>query len=252
VTRLAELTYEEAETLRARRPVVLVPLGALEAHGPHLPLETDCIIAEEMARRAAAALGARGLATAIAPTLVYARADYAQGFAGTVSLEPAAYETHLRAVIEGLHRGGWERVCLVNAHLEPRHVEAIRAAAAAGGGPKVAFPDKTERRWARTLSEEYKRGACHAGSYETSLVLAARPEAVRQGARAALPELAIDLARAMRQGIRTFEEAGAHRAYFGDPARASRDEGEALYARLCEMVVTVCLEVWPELSGPPA
>jgi creatinine amidohydrolase len=135
---------------------------------------------------------------------------------------------------------------VVNAHLEPRHVEAVRRAVA-GTGVTVAFPDKTERRWARTLTDEFKRGACHAGSYETSLVLAAEPGAVREAARANLPELAIDLAHAMRAGVRTFEEAGAASAYFGAPAQASRAEGDAIYALLAQMIVTVCRETWPDL-----
>jgi creatinine amidohydrolase len=113
-------------------------------------------------------------------------------------------------------------------------------------GKPVAFPDQTEKRWARTLSEEYKRGACHAGSYETSLVLAARPELVRDSERASLPPLPIDLAKAMKAGVRTFGEAGARDAYFGDPAAATRAEGDDLYARLVEMVVTtIVIDTWP-------
>jgi creatinine amidohydrolase len=245
---LADLSYAEAEALRRRRPVLLLPVGAIEAHGPHLPLATDCVIAEEMARRTAEALAARGVAAAIAPTVAYSRADYAAGFAGTVSVEPAAFEAHLASLIAALQRGGFDRVCLANAHLEPKHVEAIRAALTRLAAP-TAFPDKTERRWARTLTEEFKRGACHGGSYETSLVLAARPDLVRDEIRRTLPPRPIDLAAAMRAGLRTFEEAGADHAYFGDPAAATREEGDAIYRRLIEMAVTVCFETWPDLAA---
>jgi creatinine amidohydrolase len=110
---------------------------------------------------------------------------------------------------------------------------------------KVAFPDQTERRWARTLTEEYKRGACHAGRYETSLVLAARPELVRDDVRATLDPLPIDLAKAMQAGKRTFKEAGAGHAYFGDPANGTAQEGDAIYALLVAMVVTTVRETWP-------
>jgi creatinine amidohydrolase len=113
-----------------------------------------------------------------------------------------------------------------------------------GGALRVAFADKTERRFARTLTDEYKRGACHAGSYETSLVLAERPELVRDVRRELVP-VQIDLARAMQEGKRTFVEAGAPEAYFGDPAAATAEEGEWIYARLVDMVVTVVEETWP-------
>jgi creatinine amidohydrolase len=104
------------------------------------------------------------------------------------------------------------------------------------------FPDQLDRRWARTLTDEYKRGACHAGSYETSLVLAARPELVKDAVRATLPPLPIDLAKAMKAGIRTFKEAGAAQAYFGDPAGATVAEGDAIYELLVTMVVTTVRE----------
>jgi creatinine amidohydrolase len=184
-----------------------------------------------------------------APALAYSVTHYAGGFAGTAGVGEAAARAYVRDVCVGLGRAGFRRVVLVNAHLEPAHVAVLRAAAeeasAADGSLKVAFADKTEKRFARTLTEEYKRGACHAGSYETSLVLAERPELVRDERRAALPPLPINLAHAMREGKRTFEESGAADAYFGDPAAATAEEGEWIYARLVEMVVTVVEETWP-------
>jgi len=233
--KLADATFAEVRDLLPRDPIALVPVGALEAHGPHLPLATDVIIAEGIVRRAAAALEARGLAAAIAPAIVYSVTDYARSFAGTVGLTPAAATTHVQGVIDGLARTGFRRICLVNAHLEPAHVEVLR------GVRGAALADCLERRFARTLPEEFKRGACHAGSYETSLILAERPELVR-GLRSGLPPVPIDLAAAMRQGVQTFEEAGAPQAYFGDPAAATSAEGEAIYVLLVEMVLTVLRE----------
>jgi creatinine amidohydrolase len=232
---LAEATWTEVRDLLARDPVVLLPVGALEAHGPHLPLATDVIIAEGICRRAAAVLGR---AVAIAPAVTYSVAEYAAGFPGTVALGAEAAAAHVQGVVDGLARTGFARVCLVNAHLEPAHVEVLRRVRGA------ALADCLERRFARTLTEEFKRGACHAGSYETSLVLAERPELVRELRRGLAP-LPIDLASAMRRGARTFEEAGAPDAYFGDPASATAAEGEAIYGLLVAMVATVVAETWP-------
>jgi creatinine amidohydrolase len=241
--RLADATWTETRDFLASHPdaVALVPVGALEAHGPHLPLGTDVIIAEGTARRAAAALEARGRAAAIAPPIAYSVTAYAAGFAGTVSLGAAAARAQAVDVCAGLATAGFARVCLVNAHLEPAHVAVLREVACA---PGVVLADPTERRFARTMTDEFKRGACHAGSYETSLVLAERPELVRPG-RAGLPPLPIDLAHAMREGKRTFAEAGAADAYFGDPAAATVAEGEESYARLVDIVLAVVAERWP-------
>jgi creatinine amidohydrolase len=244
---LPRLSYPQVEALRARDPIVFLPIGAMEAHGPHLPLETDTLLSLELARRAANAIPER--VCAIAAPIGYSVAGYAGGFAGTLSLAAETATMLLRDVGLGLMRMGLAKVCLVNSHLDPAHVETIQRAKAeieAQSGARVAFPDQLEPRWGRTLSDEYKRGACHAGSYETSLLLASPERAlVDDTARARLPIVDINLAKAMKAGQRTFEEAGADRAYFGDPASATIEEGEWLYARLVEMVVTTVRETWP-------
>lgn len=248
---LAELTWTEAREARDRHPITLLPIGSTEAHGPHLPLSTDTLLSEELARRSAGALEVEGGEALIAPALSYSLTDYAGEFTGTISI---AAETAARLVSDiccSLLSQGFDRICLVNSHLEPAHVSSLRDAVKRvleRTGRTVAFPDQTERRWARTLSDEYKRGACHAGCYETSLVLAARPELVRDQARAKLAPLPIDLAKAMKEGVRTFGEAGASQAYFGDPASATSAEGDNLYARLTAMVVATVRETWPDAA----
>jgi creatinine amidohydrolase len=248
VHRLADATWTEIHEIihRAPRVIALVPVGATEAHGPHLPLATDVIIAEGTVRRAAAALAAKGHEIVIAPALAYSVTHYAGGFAGTAGVGEASARAYVRDVCTGLGHAGFVRVVLVNAHLEPAHVAVLRGAAADAtqGLLRVAFADKTEKRFARTLTDEYKRGECHAGSYETSLVLAERPELVRNAARMALPPVPINLAHAMKAGKKTFVESGADSAYFGNPAGATVEEGEWIYARLVEMVVTVVEETW--------
>jgi creatinine amidohydrolase len=239
--KLAELTWKEAEA--AKSALVLLPIGSTEAHGPHLPLATDVILSEELARRAGAALEGDGWSVLIAPPVNYAITEYAGEFAGTISLAPETATALVADICTSLHAQGFRRICIINSHLEPAHVESLRAAIARCAGP-VAFPDQLERRWARTLSDEYKRGACHAGQYETSLVMAARPELVRE--RSALEPKPIDLAAAMKRGVKTFREAGAEQAYFGDPAAATAAHGDEQYARLVEMVVATVRETFGE------
>jgi creatinine amidohydrolase len=244
VKRLAELTWTEAE--KAKDAVVLIPVGATEAHGPHLPLGTDVFISEGLCQRAAVALEKDGHTVLVAPPLAYSVAQYAAGFAGTVSIGQSAAVNLIADVCASLIGQGWAKICLVNSHLEPAHVESLRLACAEvkqRTGKNVAFPDNTEKRWARTLTDEFKRGACHAGSYETSLILAARPDLVRP-LRTQLAERPIDLARAMKEGKRTFIEAGAAEAYFGNPAAATAEEGEAIFALLVAMVRQTIQETW--------
>jgi creatinine amidohydrolase len=91
---------------------------------------------------------------------------------------------------------------------------------------------------ARTLSAEFKSGACHAGRYETSLVLAARPELVEDDKRSGLGAVPISLSDGIRAGKSTFREMGMNDAYAGAPAEATAAEGDEQLELLATMVVT--------------
>ncbi|MCE2398938.1 MAG: creatininase family protein [Gemmatimonadetes bacterium] len=218
--------------------VALLPVGAVEAHGPHLPLETDVVIAEAAARAAVPGIASLGLRPAVLPALPYTAAPFAAGFAGTISLRRATVAALLADVAASLQGQGGGALVVVNAHLDPDHLGSIRDAVGAHSGPMpFIHPDLTERRWALRLGDEFRSGACHAGRYESSIVMAAAPELVRDEARRQLPENPASLSRAIGEGKRTFEEAGVTDAYCGAPAAATREEGEATIAELGRIVV---------------
>ena len=226
--RLAEATWPEAKSALGAGAVALLPVGATEAHGPHLPLGTDVIIAETMARAAAARLAARGVKTLVLPAIVYSVAEYAAGFPGTVSLQPQTAAAVLADIARSLARQGAKALGIANAHLEPAHIASIEAAVSRIREQKllpVAFPDVTRKPWALRLSEEFKSGACHAGRYEGSVVMAERPDLVREEIRKRLQPNPASLAQAIREGKASFEAAGGPEAYFGWPADASAEEG---------------------------
>jgi creatinine amidohydrolase len=205
-------------------------VGAIEAHGPHLPLETDVIIAQAMARAGAERLARQGWSVVVLPALPYTTARFAEAFAGTLSLRPATATAVVVDLAAGLARHGLGVLALANAHLDPAHLESLEAAAGEVRrelGLPVAFPNLSLKPWAPRLSEEFRSGACHAGQFETSVVLAERPELVRDAIRATLPPNPASLSRAIREGKRSFEEAGGSRAYFGFPAQATAEEGRA-------------------------
>ncbi len=96
----------------------------------------------------------------------------------------------------------------------------------------IVFPDLTRKPWGSRLGDEFRSGACHAGQFESSIVLSERPAAVREALRRALAPNPRSLSDAIRAGKQTFEQAGGPRAYFGDPAAASADEGSRLVETL--------------------
>jgi len=238
VTRLADLTTDEVRARLARPPTaVLLPVGSVEPHGPHLPLGTDTLISETAALRACAALASQGIQAVVAPSVPYGVTEFAEGFAGAVSIPAAALTALLRAIVTSLLADGWTHVTLVNNHLEPAHDAAVRQAVE---GLRASVASPLARRWARTLTEEFKRGDCHAGRYETSLVLAAGGP-VKEEHRALEP-VGVSLAEAIKGGKNRFRDIGMDRAYTGAPAEATRDEGESTYARLVEMIVAEVAE----------
>lgn len=236
--RLGVVTTDELRALLdADAPVVaLVPVGSVEPHGPHLGLATDIVISTGAAERAVARLAERGVVARVAPPVSYGVTDCAEGFAGAVSIPADVLTAYLRAVVRSFLDGGFAHVCLVNNHLEPAQDAAVRAAVQGieQGRASVACP--LTRRWARTLSDEFKSGACHAGQYETSIVLAAESDHVDQDAMRALPQVPISLSEKLRAGVDRFAAMGMDRAYAGNPAAATAAEGESLLELLAAMV----------------
>ena len=237
--RLAELPWTEVDALDRYRTVPILPIGAVEAHGPHLPLGTDAILAEAMAEAAAERLAAGDLIPLLLPTVAYSPAPFAAAFAGTVGLEAATLTATLVGIARSLAHHGFGSLALANAHLDPAHLGALHDAEGAILREELliaVFPDLTRRPWATRLGEEFRSGACHAGRFEGSVVLARRPDLVREEVARGLAANPASLSSAIREGRTGFAEAGGPRAYFGDPAAATAEEGRATIAVLGEIL----------------
>ena len=125
---LAEMTYEEAAEAAKRGAVAFLPTGATEAHGPHLPLETDVIISRTAAERAARQLDSQGSPAVVLPPIAYAVTEFAADFGGTLSLPYETAMALVRDVIVGAGRAGFCGVVVCNAHLEPGNLRALKQA----------------------------------------------------------------------------------------------------------------------------
>jgi mycofactocin system creatininase family protein len=210
---------------------VLVPLGALEQHGPHLPLDTDARVAIAVARRAAV----MNPALLVAPPLAYGASGEHEGFPGTLSIGHEA----LRAVLVELGRSAsrWApRLVFVNGH----------------GGNLPTVPAAVTRLRAEGRDAAWwpcvpAAGDAHAGRTETSILLALDPTAVRldvaePGATAPLTEL---LPALRAGGVAAVSPNGV----LGDPTGANAPEGERLLAEMTAALCT-CLTCWrPDPTG---
>lgn len=210
--------------------VHLLPLGATEPHGPHAPLATDTLISVGICERAARRLEGE-LDVLVLPALPYGVTRYGAAFPGAVGIG----ESTLAALVSDL-ASSFERLVLVNSHFEPEQVKTLRAT----GLPLL---DLTRRALAERLTDEFRSGSCHAGRYETSLVLADRPELVDRDRMAALEAKIVDMPAAIAEGRTDFLALGMDRAYCGSPAEATAEEGEQTYGTLTDLLVELIREV---------
>ncbi len=214
VIRLGERTWTDLDDPAPR--TVLVPVGAMEQHGPHLPLDTDARIAATVARRAAE----DDPAVLLAPPLAYGASGEHEGFAGTLSIGHDA----LRAVLVELGRsaGAWaSRLVFVNGH----------------GGNLPTVPDAVARlrhegRDVAWFGCAVPGGDAHAGRTETAIMLALDPSLVRLAA--AEPGNTTGLQELLPLLVSGGVAAASPNGVLGDPTGATAEEGEALLAILAD------------------
>lgn len=229
----ADLAYPDVESLRDA--VLLLPLGATEPHGPHAPLSTDTLISIGVCGRAAARLEGE-LPVLVLPPLAYGVTRYGAAFAGAISISEATLRALVTEICDSLREQGFHRIVLVNNHFEPEHVRTLR---------ELGLPllDLTRRANAERLTEEFRSGSCHAGRYETSLVLAAEPQLVDRARMSALGAKMVDMPAAIAAGRADFPAMGMDQAYCGAPAEATAEEGEQTFEILTDMLVELIREV---------
>jgi creatinine amidohydrolase len=238
---MPEMSWTEVEQALKDRPIALLPVGNTEAHGPHLPVAADTVIAIEVARRTALKLKQRGQHALIAPPITFCVSELGAEFPGTVSLPADTVVALLRDVSVALAKK-FRAVAFVNVNQESANLEALKRAAeeAKKAGAGVCFTEFAKKRWNDRLGAAFNAGD-HGGSFETSLMLACARAQVREKERISLPPMD-PLGPALKKGAKTFAEAGGEDAYFGDPTAASAEEGEAHFEVLADILTLSILE----------
>jgi creatinine amidohydrolase len=231
---MAELTWPEAKALGEQGDAVgLVPTGALEQHGPHLPLGTDFLAADALARAVAERLP---VPVVVTPTLTAGLSDHHLAFPGTVSLSQEVFGGWVEAHIGGLERMGIRQVAVLSGHGGNFAFIGELARNYAGGARVIAYDDllgfvRVMDEAARAQGLEAPETDVHAGSLETSLALSAfeaglvRDFAGVEGYTAA-EEGWMD--RIWSDGIAALSATGV----LGDPAGASAEAGQAIFEAL--------------------
>lgn len=245
---LGSLTSAEAAAAAERGAVVLIPIGAFEQHGPHLPLDVDIHLSQTIAER----VSQRAADAYVAPAIPWGQSGAHMPFAGTITLSPTTMLTLLLEITGSLAQHGFRRLAFVNYHMSNRALVTVAARQVAqehGVSPLHVFCSDFAAELFAQERTSARGGELHAGEFETSIELHLRPElvhldrAVRNpvdperhfGSRHAsadmfsggLVQTGVDLCACAPDGV------------LGDPTVADAALGERLVAAMVERITEV-------------
>jgi creatinine amidohydrolase len=249
---LPEMTGHEVEALLETTQTLLLPFGATEAHGAHLPLGTDTFEARENCRRAALKLEALGCPVVIGPVIPFGTSSFHMGFAGTITLSPLTLIALTKEICLSLYKSGFRQFAFVHGHdgSLPSMMVAAQEVVDATPDAKVMVLN-----WLTPLSKVYhtiqrsKQMEGHGGEGETSRILVTHPELVHLE-RAVKHHVEPEEMRKI-QGREHIKTGGgifyATRSYadhtpyghIGDPALAAEDTGDKGYEVIAEWIARV-------------
>jgi len=231
---VARLTMAEFRDRVAEGRWLILPSGTCEEHGPHLPLGSDTLEADFLARAVAERTGAL-----VAPALGYGACTTTRNFPGTIDVRMETVAVLAEDVLRGFAAHGCRKILVLSGHAGKSHLVALRQAALrvveAVPGLRAIVLCVTELPAPPRPAPDDLAYDGHAASYETSLVLAMDPGLVRQdripatGARPAFPpfEVLSDPERHFPSGV------------MGDPSRASAEAGKRAVAHAVDQIAAL-------------
>ena len=243
----ADLTRERIRQV-APAAIAVVPVGATEQHGPHLPVGTDSLAVGHIAWAAAKAAADRATVV-VTPTLPFGSSHHHLPFGGTLSLATTTYYRVVREIVESLIGSGFRSILLLNGHGGNRDIIGLVARdlslehpvqVAAASYWEIAHRAMTDTAWARSGDVPG-----HAGAFESSVVLALRPETVLES----LPHRDDAEVARLRQarGLLRIEAAASWtriNGYTDSPAAASAEAGRTYL----DLIVPAVADAYVELA----
>jgi creatinine amidohydrolase len=223
---LDRLTWEDIkQEIQNGRDTVVVPFGSTEQHGPHLPLGTDAVLGDEIGWRLAERLDAF-----LAPTVRFGCSAHHLAFTGTISLGEKTFRSIVADVVASLSRHGFRRLVLLPTHggnFKPM-AKAVAEIEPVKGVQVLAFTDLmglvgAAAQSSRSFGVDAAKSGAHSGEWETSLMLAIRPEQVKmdRAAEGFVGELS-EIMSQVFDGIQNLDQNGV----LGDPRPATAEAGK--------------------------
>jgi creatinine amidohydrolase len=241
---LAEMNWQQAQAAFAKTNLAIIPTGAVEVYGPHLPLGSDGIVAQDLARKLAARVGA-----IVAPFVPVSDSRSLLSFPGTLTVSPATFRAYLKDLSTSLVHWGIRRILFINGHATSVAIVTDLGLELAASGVRVAQVDYW-RVIAMMAPEILDTGALanrHAGEIGTSVLLAVRPDLVDMSKAARViprPTLASNHPEVALNDIpfSQYTDLGMT----GDATTATAQKGEVMIARLLDKLEKFVAEWQPQ------
>jgi creatinine amidohydrolase len=243
--RYEELTWPEMREAIARQPVVLLPFGTVEDHGPHLPINTDNVIVEAICLEAARCAPKDVLAM---PVVAYGLDEHHMDFPGTISVDVHTLIAYVADVATSVARHGFTHVLIVNGHgsnapiadLAARRVVLETGIICGAMSPNAAIDPTLAEPVFSEMRRSAPGGVAHAGEYETAMMLHLRPDlvqmdqAVRESGQIKLEHFNWDHPEPSILAWQDWWSRMSESGVCGDPTVATAEFGRALFETTVE------------------
>jgi creatinine amidohydrolase len=246
--RYDELTWPEMREAIARQPVVLLPFGAVEDHGPHLPLNTDNVIVETICLEAAHRAPGEML---VMPLVPYGLDEHHMDFPGTVSVDMRTLLDCIAAVAGSAANHGFTHILVVNGHgsnapvadLAARRVVLETGVVCGAMSPNAAIDPTLAEPTLSQMRRSEPGGMAHAGEYETAMMLHLRPDlvqmekAIREMGQLQFDYFNWDLPEPSILSWQDWWSRMSESGVCGDPTVATAEFGRALFETTVENLI---------------
>jgi len=218
----AKMSWKEIESM-SRDKIFFITVGSIEAHGPHLPISTDFLIARRIEEEMVKKFDGVSL-----PPLYYTKCHYLENFAGTISFPSSIIKKSLIAIMKAMGKHGFKYLVICNFHMDLFHLRAVYKAIFKGKKYGVIASEPLSAAYFNKKIFDDVEGEIHADEKETSILLYLFPDLVKD--YKSMESFKVKMG--MKDAFKKFDKIGARKAYIGSPSKASREKGRKYFEAL--------------------
>jgi creatinine amidohydrolase len=252
ISKMENMTWKEINQIDKDKSVVIVALSPIEEHGPHLPLGTDYISAKDLLEEVVNNLEKRNneYNYIIHPAFPIGYNECVMNYPGTISYKSKTIESIIIDFGESIKRCAFNKIVIVNHHLDLGHIKAIENAKEVlmreceikllEVASSIIYSEDADK-YIKVIEGIDMRNEVHADYRETSFMLYKHPELVRD-CYSKLESVYMNVENFVKSGGKHWDESGINDGYIGSPSKASKNAGEKMFKDSVKNVTSLILD----------